>query len=63
MPKIQVILSFCSNCGVLLREGLGNEERPSCENCNSTLTNRSKRVEGSFSEEEAERLEIAAGYK
>lgn len=55
------ILDFCRNCGVLLPEGFGLEEEPLCENCGAGVKEKSARIQGVFSTDDAEALQNA-GY-
>jgi uncharacterized OB-fold protein len=48
---MKTILSFCSNCGVLLRP----KESP-CENCLASTLERASRIEGEFDTAEANQL-------
>lgn len=48
---LQTILYFCADCGSLLRT-----EEFECENCGNNTSDRSDRIEGAFSEDEAAKL-------
>ncbi len=50
------ILDFCADCGAVLRAGLGLEDVPVCDNCGSNVKDRAARIQGEFSEDEAQRL-------
>ncbi len=53
------ILSFCGHCGIILPEGLGLKDNQDCPNCDLDVSKREHRPEGTFSEEDATRLEEA----
>ena len=53
---MNVILDFCRTCGNLLDEGQGLEKEPTCLNCGDLVKDRDNRVQGVFSEIDAERL-------
>lgn len=52
-------LSFCGFCGVILPEGLGLQDHSDCPNCDSDVSKREHRPEGTFSEIDATRLKEA----
>jgi hypothetical protein len=58
---MNTILDFCGCCGVLLEEGLGLEEEPTCSNCGVSVKDLKDRIQGSFTEEDATRLKAASG--
>lgn len=56
---MKTILSFCSNCAVLLDVGIGKlpVAEQVCQNCNAPVVERRDRVEGIFTPDEAEALQ------
>ena len=57
------ILDFCSGCGMLLPEGMGNltKNEQICENCSAPVAESDTRIRGIFEEKAALRLSKAMG--
>lgn len=53
---MNVIMSFCGDCGSMLTPLLDN-----CENCNHPVKDKEGRIEGTFTIPEANRLLAIAG--
>ncbi len=56
------ILDFCKGCGLLLYPGKGKEKNPTCEKCGDSVRLRKDRLQGVFSEKDAEVLLMLSGY-
>lgn len=58
-----LILSFCANCGQLLPTGLGQRSKDDqkCENCAANVSERSSRLEGTFSIDEGNAMMLIFG--
>lgn len=54
------IMSFCGHCGSLLPEGLGSKSPAEvlCPNCLESVLLRESRIEGTFPDDEATKLEL-----